>query len=407
MVNPRAIHLNNLGLIEDPKPGKIEDLLSKIGYVQLDSLFVVARAHDLTIHTRLSNYSEEEIFSLISKKSAIEGLMHAKSIVPIQELPYLYRKMLDRRDQKQGSFPKGVPYDKVMNETLRQISATKELSVQDLDLSSYDLPPKGRWSGFPKRILEHLANRGYITISRRDGFGKAYYSIFEEVHGEIDPPDRMEVFWHDLYRNLKILGVTQIHRLLHYTYMHRTFNYKGKNCHPRTLVKKGIETGKIGRMRLNGRDYLFHPDFSPVDPDMGDPLVFLLNPFDNALWSRESLKEEYGFDYKMEVYVPATKRVYGFYTMPILYGTDFAGRVDVKLERAKEHFFFKKWTWEKEFQGARGFFNELAITCSRLLHFHQAKTFSLGNLKKSYVQTLVPFLESFDLTHDDSVEHPV
>ena len=115
-------------------------------------------------------------------------------------------------------------------------------------------------------------------------------------------------------------------------------------------------------------------------------LVHLLSPWDSALWSRESIVEQYNFDYKMEVYVPVVKRKYGYYTMPILWGTSFVGRVDVKLDRKASTMHFLQWSWEPRFKTKKtnNFWQALATTIKRFNIFHKAEQFTMGNLESSY-----------------------
>jgi uncharacterized protein YcaQ len=122
-------------------------------------------------------------------------------------------------------------------------------------------------------------------------------------------------------------------------------------------------------------------------PDKGveDYNVFILSPFDNALWSREALLDQYNFDYKMEIYVPEAKRIYGYFTLPILFGPNFIGRVDVKLDRKSKVFRWIKWSWEpayKDVKSNESFWNKLASTIERMVLFHGVNMTTLGNIPK-------------------------
>jgi uncharacterized protein YcaQ len=125
--------------------------------------------------------------------------------------------------------------------------------------------------------------------------------------------------------------------------------------------------------------------------------VFFLSPFDNVLWSRESLVEQYNFDYKMEIYVPKKDRQFGFYAMPILYMTKFVGRVDPKLDRSNSCMDFLGWYWEQDFLPDEVFWDNLSKRLEEFLTFHNCETYALGNLKEGYRKEIISRITEFPI----------
>jgi uncharacterized protein YcaQ len=292
--------------------------------------------------------------------------------------------MLIRRSVKPKSFSLIENPEKLIEEVLKLIEQNGEITTSDVILDNSNF--KSRWSGMNKRILDYLALRGYIAVSRREKYSTVYYKLIDDVIRDIpqinELPDRMEVFWNEVTTNIEKLRLVPFHRLLHYTYSNSRFKYKNKTYTPRNLIKKAISKGDLEKISINGTDFIAKPGTTDQMSDIPtqSQKVFLLSPFDNALWSRESLKSQYGFDYKMEIYVPKNKRKYGYYAMPILYGERFVGRLDPKLDRSNQKMNFLGWYWENGFTPDEVFWDELCIRLEYFLDFHKCKSYSLGNL---------------------------
>ncbi len=349
----------------------------------IDSINTLARAHELTLHTRSTSYTHESVWALLEQKKIFEGYAHARSLIPIEEFPYHYAKMIRRRKEK-SSLDK-----ETVTKILGQIYDLGEITTKQVDLSFLPPQPKSRWSSLAKRILEHLERRGHIMVHRREGFSTIIYAPTEaNIKIPDHLPDSLETFNHTIMRNLRILGLTPFHRLLRYTYSAGNFVHEGKRMNPRTFIQKSIRNGDIAEITIEDTQYLYHPEHPPQPIETSASTVFLLNPFDNALWSRESILEQYGFDYKMEIYVPKNKRIYGFYTLPILYGTEFAGRVDASYDRNEQRLKLIAWHWESQFAPDPEFWNGLAQTIERLKNFLGAHNVDYGNLAQKYAKLL-------------------
>jgi len=393
LADTKKIHLHNMLLLEPPETRSAVDIITKLGYVQLDTIYVTARSQDLVLHSRSLSYQEKDVWIDHQNQRLLEEFAHARSLIPLSEFPYYYRKMLLRRNSKPKWFEMVKQPEDLIARTLQLVREEGEITTSDVPVNQEFT---SNWSGLNKRVLDYLTLRGFTHVKRRENFSTVYYGLLEDIIPDIpeedELPSRMEVFWHDIYTTLDNHGIVPFHRLLHYTYSQRTFRYNNKRQSPRRMVKKAIDEGKIEEHQVAGTDipyysrpgYLVNTDL----PNLEEPQVFLLSPFDNVMWSREALEDQYQFQYKFEGYTPKKKRKYGFYSLPILYGIDFVGRVDTKLDRSSQTMMFKQWTWESAFQPTTHFWDRLAITISRFLSFHQATATDWGDLDPVYRKEL-------------------
>ncbi|MFV2014108.1 MAG: DNA glycosylase AlkZ-like family protein [Candidatus Heimdallarchaeota archaeon] len=396
----RVLHLNSLMLWEGPGKIKALDVIKKLSYLQIDAIYSIARSQDIVLHNRTTSYQEKDVWKLLEEKKLFEGFAHARCLLPIDDLPYYYTKMLRRRESVPQWYRSVSEELDWQTEILETAKIKKEISVKDITIPE-NFPKFTGWNQAPKRMLDYLSTRGYLFSSKREKF-QSFYKLPELQFKNFDTivsnlPSREEEFLFHIKSTLRATGPSPLHRLLHYKYIHSSIELNGKKISPRTLVSKYIKDGTLTEIKVEGNNgkhvtYVCLPDQSDMitdlpQKDQDEYNCFFLSPFDNALWSRESLFAQYNFDYKMEVYVPKIKRIYGFFTMPILFGPDFVGRVDVKLERKDGTFHFLKWSLEKNFKQMKSigyFWKELTHAIERITLFHKVSKVDLGNLSSTY-----------------------
>ncbi len=231
-----------------------------------------------------------------------------------------------------------------------------------------------------------------MLVKRAKDF-KTKFDLTERVIGDkIEYVHAMDRFWFFIRSTLNAVGISPVHRVLHYKYNHRKFKIDGENINPRNILKEWIKDGRLQQIDkyVGLKEQVENLDDLP-SKDSDEFNVFLLSPFDNSLWSREALLEQYNFEYKMEIYIPRLKRKYGYYVMPILYGTEFVGRVDVRYDRKIRTMNFINWYWEEKFHKNKYFIEKLAITINRFIRFHNADNIELGNVR--FKNQLITLLE--------------
>jgi len=390
----KQLHLHHLGLWGHPSEQSALEVIDQIGHLQLDTISVVARTQDLVLHSRSTSYTEEDVWKELEHGKLFEEFAHARSLIQMEKFPEYYWKMVHRRKDDPWWFSEIKQPEKLIEQALNLLDEFGEITTSDIEIEN---APKWRWGSASKYVVDYLTTRGYAMVSRRENYTSVYYKrtedIVDEIPDDTELPDRLEVFWNDLERDLLQLGLTPLDRLLKYTHNNRRFEYQGKQLTPRYLIKDGLDKGRLCQVEV--QDYpkpmYHHPDVDPHDidlPNVENPSVYLLSPFDNLLWSRKSLLQQYQFDYKFEAYTPKKKRIYGFYSLPILYGMDLVGRVDPKVDRSSAHLSFKHWHFEENFSPSTHFYDALSCTIERFIVFHKASSYDFGDLENSHQHEL-------------------
>ena len=299
-----------------------------MGLIQIDSVNVVARSQELVLFSRLGGHPRTLLADAADDGELFEYWVHVASIVPA-ELYLLWRwKMaeyaanpsqwvLDLQRRKPG----------LVEQVLERV-AEGPLVAGDV---SQRVGKKGAWWDWDdgKLALEHLFRTGQVTARRRRS---DFARIYELPHlrlppGALDAPMIPE---HEARKELlrqaaRHLGVATFEDLTDY---HRQANAA---CKP--LVTELEEEGDLLAVQVDGWDrqaYLWRDARQPRRVSARA----LLTPFDPVVWRRERAAALFGFDYRIEIYTPPPKRVYGYYVLPFLLGDELVGRVDLKADRA-------------------------------------------------------------------------
>ncbi|MEH6465818.1 MAG: crosslink repair DNA glycosylase YcaQ family protein [Shewanella psychromarinicola] len=333
MTNPYSakqwlqLNMQQQGLLQSAT--SLTALLQQLSYVQIDSINVVERAHHHVLHTRLPDYSATMLDQAMSDKTVFEYWSHAAAYLPIED----YRFSLYRKQQlQQGGKHWFEAEHKVMREVKARISAEGPLKASQFTHRS-DTPNGTWWDWKPaKKALEQLFMQGELMVARRDKFQKVY-DLTERVlpkHIDTTVPSDTEFAQHLIHRYLSAHGFGNLQQI----------QYLRKGLKP--LLSKTLaqlcEQGDIASFTESSATtqpvYFYQP--TQALPTAIPNKVWLLNPFDNLVIQRQKLKQWFGFDYQIEVYVPEAKRQFGYYSLPILWRDRFVGRVDVKADRKNQ-----------------------------------------------------------------------
>ena len=393
----KILHLTRQLLWQSPSKLSPVEIANQLSYIQLDSVSAIARHQDILCFTRSTSYKEEDVWKYLKNKQLFEDWSHGVSLIPIEHLPYYYAERIRRREKNPTwenfrTYDGGMEIDDHIDEILKFIEDNGPVSVKEIEtpLEVRDYT----WGGSAgRRLMDYLCYRGYIAVTERRNF-ISYYETAEQVFGDIDfdYPSPIETLKFDIETTLKANGGTPMHRLVHYKYLKGKYEFDGKSRTPRQVITKLIDKGDLYSYKVDGiKDQIVFnkEDFENIDDlvhEDDEKQVILLSPWDSAMITRESLLEQYNFDYKMEVYVPEKKRKYGYYVMPILWGTEFIGRVDVKFDRSSNTMNFNRWFWEDGFTLNSEFLENLIVFLQRFLKFHKAENYDLGNLTKNKIK---------------------
>ena len=326
-----------------PTKGEIMATIERLGSVQLDTISVISRSHETVLWSRLGPYDLTHIATLYDPDHAItETLAHAAAIVPTALMP-LFRTAMERR-RDSSSWSTKPENRAVMNAVLSRVRNDGPIASRDFE------PPEGartasawEWYGTkPERqALDQLWLAGELVLRRRDrGFSRVY-DLPERVMPHLwagDPiadHDRDRAF---ISMAVRALGVTTARWASDYFRTGGPAYVSLANagrilkelegagvCVPVTVP--GIEQEMWASSTLLPRlDELRAGRMRPV-------LTTLLSPFDNLIWNRDRAAQLWNFFYRLECYTPEEKRIYGYYTLPILHRGRLVGRIDPSYDR--------------------------------------------------------------------------
>jgi len=366
-------------------PDGILAVFDRLGSIQFDPIEIAGRNHDLVLLSRVAGYRREMTDRLLyEERTLFETNNKGLSLVPTAELPW-YRIAWDRARLRHdsGAFDEHAP---LVEELLDRIRTTGPMS-------SIDVAPQAAidWYWRPtnqvRALLEALAEAGILGLARRDG-NRRVYDLVErlfpaEILDRVVPP--RERFRHKLlsrYRAHGLLGRSGSAELWLGTSPRVGAIYGLEGDLPvatagrRVLHAELLETGALIPITIDdvrGERYIpvegmpllaqAEREFAAGDPPGGAaPGVAFLAALDPLVWDREFLRILFDFEYIWEVYVPAPKRRWGYYVLPILFGDRLVGRIEPRIERKTNELRIAGLWWEDGFDplAADGFVEAFA-----------------------------------------------
>lgn len=336
----RRIFLGRHALAEAPSgPAKGADLaalIDRIGFVQVDSINTVARAHDMILWSRRSAYEPAALKRLLETDRALfEHWTHDASILPIHLYP-LWQHRFARDAERlhknwRNWFRDG--YEAQFDTILTRIA--KDGPVTSAEVGEGEARGKGGWWDWhpSKTALEWLWRTGKLSITRRDSFRKVYdltERVIPEAH-RCDPPDEGALVDWACRSALDRLGFATEPEIRAYWNALRPDEVRAWAA----AARKRGEVIDIAVESADGtkRRALACPALLTEAPPEPPVRLRILSPFDPALRDRDRAEALFGFHYRIEVFVPEAKRRYGYYVFPVLEGASLIGRIDAKAFR--------------------------------------------------------------------------
>ena len=331
----RSIALAAQGFADRPPAGRVDSrhfdrLFDRVKVVQLDSVNVAVRTHYMPAFSRLGSYPREHFDAYAyGRRRLFEAWGHVASLLPVEHYPLLRHRMEDARSRSIRSF--GRERRAYVEEICREVAERGPLAVSDLrdQGRNRSRPWWGRSDG--KLALEWLFATGRLAAARRGNFTRVY-DLAERV---IPRAGARRAGARDAGRatGAAAPGRAQAHGI-------------GDAGRPRRLLPHRHAAGAAAPARAGGggraaggervegwsRPAYLHRD-ARTPRRIGASA--LLSPFDSLIWRRDRTERLFGFRYRIEIYVPAPERQYGYYVFPFLTGDTLAARVDLKADRAR------------------------------------------------------------------------
>ena len=339
-VKLRRLALRHQGLLGKRRLGAGLDgaakALERLGYVQIDTISVVARAHHHTFFTRVSGYRSDMPNRLVAQRRAFEYWCHAAAYLPMRDYRFALPMM---RATARGELWNHAADPKTRRWVLDRIRAEGALFARDFAQPPRQSKGKGWWDWKPaKRALERLYMEGELMISERAGFEKRYELAERFLPADVDTrePTVDAHADHVIDIGLAAHGFATAQTLAYFRRDARV-----RDAVRRRLAERVLAGGLSKRQTPWGTPVYAQPaTFDAATPPPA-AVARILSPFDNAMIQRQRGREVFGFDYAIECYLPAPKRRYGYFALPILFADRFAGRMDCKAHRQEGRFDIK------------------------------------------------------------------
>jgi uncharacterized protein YcaQ len=312
-----------------------------LGYVQIDTINVIERAHHHILYTRIPAYRRADLRQAQSTdKSVFEYWTHALSYVPAKDFRFFLPAMRLHKREGHKWFSTVTSAD--MRKVMRLIREGP-LTIRDID-DDVLVDKQHLWQSRKpsKRALQLAFYTGVLTISERNGMLKTYDLMARHFGWERPPKpaSAREISAYLLDRALRSQGVVSLDSICHLDAPSK----KGV----RVLIEARVRRGELVPVTLEGagkQEHWARPEV--LEPaGEGDPaLVHILSPFDPLIIQRKRTELFFGYGHRFEAYVPKEKRLFGYFALPVLVGDDIIAAIDLKADRQNEKLLVQKWSW--------------------------------------------------------------
>lgn len=332
----RRIALKQQGLLGRRNLGRgrrgVRASIERLGYLQIDTISVVTRAHHHTTWLRVGDYAPRHLNALTQRGEIFEYWFHAAAYLPTRDYRFALPRMHGFRNGTERWMRSRDK--KLMRRVLDRVTAEGALKTRDF--ADPRTTKTGWWDWKPaKRALEQLFMEGKLMCVAREGLEKVYDLPERVLPSDIDTsvPTAAELAEYLLAITLRAHGFAT----------EKSFNYMRPGTPGRqavhALLAERLGAGRLVELALpSGEKAYGEPATVNARPALPTPTVRLLSPFDNAIIQRARTLSLFEFDYQLECYVTESERKFGYFCLPILYGDRFVGRVDCKAHRNEARF---------------------------------------------------------------------
>lgn len=346
-----ALHAQ--GLHESSAPRSVLETIDRMGVLQIDSVNVFERAHYMPLFSRLGPYDKAELDELHGGKNPvlIEYWAHEASFIRTEHYPLFgFRQEYNQR----GSRTRYEEWAKKNREFLDwikgEIRERGPLSTSDFEHERAER--KGSWWGWSdvKTALEYMFMYGELVSGGRDGFSRLY-ALPEQVlpkkvlTKQVDPLEARKQL---LVRAAEALGVATSKDIADY--------FRQVHARIKPLFEELVAKGKLIPVTVEGwKETAYIASTLDLDAALAAATptkrTTLLSPFDPLVWFRDRTERLWNFYYRIEIYTPEPKRIYGYYTLPILWRGMIVGRIDLKNDRQSKTLLVQS-AWHEDFGSA-------------------------------------------------------
>ncbi len=324
----------------------LKSVADRLGVIQIDSVNAVCRSHYLPFYSRLGSYDPAILDRLRDGPSTrsrhlVEYWAHEASLVPLSTWPLLGFRMRRAEDEAWGGMRRvAADHPGIVEAVLEHIASIGPATARQIEAAlEHDMPLRQdhwgwNWS-VVKAALEYLFWSGLVSSAGRTSQFERRYALPQAIlpgsfidrgpHG-VSPIPEAEAFAELIDIAARAHGIGSEQCLRDY------FRLSPRQARP--ALEHLVRRGRLIPARMAGwrRPLYLHADAATPRRVQARAL---LSPFDSLIWQRERTSAIFGFDYRLEIYVPAAKRVHGYYVLPFLLGDRLVARVDLRTARAE------------------------------------------------------------------------
>ncbi|AVU76133.1 winged helix-turn-helix domain-containing protein [Pseudomonas rhizophila] len=316
------------------QPARLNRLIERLGVLQIDSVNALVRSHYLPLFSRLGHYTsdllDQAAWSQGRRRTLFEYWGHEASLLPLAMYP-LMRWRMERASRGEGIYRQLAQFGQERQDVIRRVLASVReqgaVGAGSLSTRQEKAGPWWDWSA-EKHALEWLFAAGEVTVAGRRGFERLYdlpERVFPSSVLQQPLPDEPQAQRALLLHAAQALGVGTEKDLRDY--------FRLDPADSRGRLAELEEAGELVRCQVQGWK---QPAWCRPTAKIPRKVAAsaLLSPFDSLVWERSRTERLFDFRYRLEIYTPAHKRVYGYYVLPFLHNERIAARVDLRAERA-------------------------------------------------------------------------
>ena len=322
-------------------PEAVRRAVEHLGYVQIDTIHVVERCHHHILFNRIPAYRRADLHHAQSvDKSVFEYWTHALSYVPTRDIRFFLPAMKAHRNGPRRWFGDVSPGR--MRRVMKLVRENGPISIRDIE--ERRVRKNHLWASRKpsKQALELAFFNGRLAIASRDGMVKSY-ELMERHFGWERPPrpatDR-QVLDYLLDRALRSQALVSLDSVCHLD--------AGRKGAILELIERRVRARALKPVRVGDSetDYWAAPETLDAPERPADPArIHILSPFDPLIIQRNRAAALLGYDHVFEAYVPAAKRRFGYFTLPVLAGDEIVAALDLKTERQAGTLLVQAWHW--------------------------------------------------------------
>jgi uncharacterized protein YcaQ len=322
-------------------PAATHAAVQHLGYVQIDTIHVIERCHHHILYTRIPDYRREDLQRAQAvDRSIFEYWTHALAYLPVEAFRYYVR------DMRSGPRRYGRWFSSVTEADIRRVVARirhgGSLTIRDID-DDVPVEKDHPWASRKpsKRALQLAFFRGLLTVNQRTGMLKSYelttrHFGWERLPRTATPQETLNYL---LDRALCSQGLVSLDSIC--------YGVAGRRAVER-LIEARVRRGQLIAIDIEDAGKCRHwarPETLDLGLATGSARVHILSPFDPLVCQRKRLQLFFDYEHRFEAYLPAHRRVLGYFACPVLVGERIVAALDLKADRGRRRLLVQKWTW--------------------------------------------------------------